>query len=89
MVGPVEVHTATEQTRIDSDILVDELTAELGFPDPGIGRSVSYALEDWAFLEAVRTGAPPSPSFDDAVHAHLVVDAIYASAASGERVGLG
>jgi UDP-N-acetyl-2-amino-2-deoxyglucuronate dehydrogenase len=38
---------------------------------------------DGAFVEAVRAGGPASPSFADALRAHVLVDAVYRSAAAG------
>jgi predicted dehydrogenase len=39
-----------------------------------------------AFLTSVRDGAPAQPSLADALPAHRVVDAMYASAASAGAV---
>jgi predicted dehydrogenase len=38
---------------------------------------------DAAFVRSVATGAPASPSFAEALRAHLVTDALYRSAADG------
>ncbi|HEX2574991.1 MAG TPA: Gfo/Idh/MocA family oxidoreductase [Aquihabitans sp.] len=46
-------------------------------------RGIAHGNPDGAFVRAVRTGDVASPSFADAVRAHQVVDAIYASAAEG------
>jgi predicted dehydrogenase len=41
-----------------------------------------------AFVHAVRTNAPASPGFPDALRAHALVEAAYRSAASGQPVEL-
>jgi predicted dehydrogenase len=47
-----------------------------------------YLLEGCRFLQAVSEERPASPDFEVAVTAHRIVDAIYASAASGQPVEL-
>jgi predicted dehydrogenase len=43
----------------------------------------TYAPQARSFLDALASGATPSPSLDVAVAAHRLADAVYASAASG------
>ena len=52
---------------------------------PGRGRAVGQPAAT-AFLTAVRDGTPAQPSFAEALPAHRVVDALYASAAAGGAV---
>lgn len=80
--GPVRWQTLGEdEVAVEGDTLLAAV-AERGL---ATGRN-----QDRAFIEAVRAGAPASPSFADAVRAHRVVDAIYASAAAdGTAVALG
>ncbi|MEM9033985.1 MAG: Gfo/Idh/MocA family oxidoreductase [Actinomycetota bacterium] len=47
------------------------------------------ANPDRAFLEAVAAGRPSSPDADDALRAHVVLDAAYRSAATGLPVDVG
>jgi myo-inositol 2-dehydrogenase/D-chiro-inositol 1-dehydrogenase len=72
--GPVTWTTAgeAEQTLEGKELLAACREAEVGFGNP-----------DAAFLRAVSSGTPASPTFADAVRAHRVVDAIYRSAATG------
>jgi predicted dehydrogenase len=55
---------------------------EAAEPDPSdiIGKATIAPLVG-LFLEGIRTGVPPSPSFDDGVRAQAVLDAIGESAA--------
>ncbi|MEQ8859870.1 MAG: Gfo/Idh/MocA family oxidoreductase [Pseudomonadales bacterium] len=46
-------------------------------------------LSDRRFLEAASRGRPATPSFDDALVAHGIVDACYRSAAEGRDVTVG
>ena len=71
--GPVTWTTAgaAEQTLEGPEL-------EAAVADLGLARGSA----DGAFIRAVRDGRPASPSFADAVRAHRVVDAIYASAAA-------
>jgi len=47
---------------------------------------IAYLLENYRFLQAVSAGRPADPSFEPAVYAHRVVDAIYRSAREGRPV---
>ena len=55
-----------------------ELVAEAARRSPGAGDN-----PDGAFIRSVRDGTPATPSLRDALRAHLVVDACYASIANG------
>ncbi len=55
----------------------DKLVAEIE------RRGLVAGNPDAAFVRAVADGVPAWPSFDDAVRAHEVVDAVYRSAAAG------
>lgn len=46
-------------------------------------RGLAFGNPDEAFVAAVAAGRPASPALGDAVRAHRLVDAIYASAAAG------
>jgi predicted dehydrogenase len=80
--GPLHVQTSaiTETRPCRSPDWVDALP----LADDDIGLAVRlYTEADRAFVEAVAAANPPTPSFDDAVAAHRLVDAAYRSAASG------
>ena len=54
--------------------------------DGEIGLAIRSSAEaDRAFVDALVAGAPPAPSFEDAVVAHRIVDAAYRSAAARGR----
>jgi predicted dehydrogenase len=57
---------------LQGDVLLARV-ADLGLTPPN---------PDGAFVEAVAAGRPASPNFEDAVRAHVIVDAAYRSAAS-------
>lgn len=46
-------------------------------------RGINRGNPDSAFLRAVQAGTPASPSFRDALRAHVLTDAFYRSAAAG------
>ncbi len=73
--GPVRwTTTGEDEVVVEGDALLAALD-ERGVPRP--------PNPDGAFVAAVASGRPASPSFADAVRAHRVVDAIYRSAAGG------
>jgi len=77
-VGPVRWQLTGEPEQVlEGDELIEALRAA-GDPDPGNPAT--------AFLTAVRDGTRASPSLADALPAHRLVDAMYASAASGGAV---
>jgi myo-inositol 2-dehydrogenase / D-chiro-inositol 1-dehydrogenase len=82
--GPVRWQFTGEEERVLGGDDLAAAAAEAGAGDTATTNSAA------AFLDAVRAGRPASPSFADALPAHRVVDALYASAAAGgEVVGAG
>lgn len=72
--GPVRWTTTGEgDTELSGTDLVDRVRALGLLPEN----------PDAEFLDAVISGTPTSPTFRDAVRAHRLVDAVYASAAAG------
>jgi hypothetical protein len=73
--GPVSFRFAgdAEETTLSHE----ELAAEAR------RRGARLGNPDGSFLRAVATGAPAWPSLQDAVRAHVLADACYASAAAG------
>jgi predicted dehydrogenase len=72
--GPVAYRvTGSDEVRVAGDELIAEAAA----------RGADVGNPDGAFIDAVTTGTPASPSFDDALRAHVLVDAVYRSAAAG------
>jgi predicted dehydrogenase len=83
--GPLHVETSAgiEVRPCPSPPWVDELP----LADDDIGLALRlYAEADRAFLDAVAGGRRPEPSFDEALVAHRLVDAVYRSAAAGGLV---
>ena len=71
-IGPVKwTFTGAPEQSLVGDELIAEVT-RLGL---GLGNA------DSAFIRAVQTGRPAYPSFDDALRAHVLTDAVYRSAA--------
>ena len=63
--------------------------SELPLPEGEIGLAIRmYAQQDRNFIDSLVSGEVPSPSIDDAVQAHVMVDAVYSSAATGHPVKL-
>jgi len=57
---------------------------DLGLGEDQVGLAVSaYVEADRDFLDAVSAGRAPQPSFDEAVVAHRLVDAVYRSSGAG------
>jgi myo-inositol 2-dehydrogenase / D-chiro-inositol 1-dehydrogenase len=77
--GPVRWRFAGEDEQV---LAGDELAVALA--EAGDAATTNSAA---AFLAAVRDGRPAHPSFAEALPAHRVVDALYASAAAGGAVG--
>ena len=72
--GPVAwTRLGGEEREVAGDALVAEVRRR-GLPDRN---------PDGAFIEAVQRGGPAWPGFADALRAHVLVDAIYGSAAQG------
>ena len=58
--------------------------SDLPLPEGEIGLAVRmYAQQDRNFIESLISGETPSPSIDDALQAHVMVDAVYSSAGGG------
>lgn len=81
--GPVTVQTSTSTEVRDEGEAAALACDELGAPQGLARRANVWMLEDWAFCEAVAGRAVDGATFRDAVAAHAVVDAVYASAARG------
>ena len=71
-IGPV---TWTRTGAAKESLAGDELIAEVKRLGLGLGNA------DSAFIRAVEAGRPAYPSFQDALRAHEVTDAVYRSAA--------
>jgi predicted dehydrogenase len=77
--GPVAtLTTGTDPQTFEGDALLAEVR----------GRGLTVGNPDKAFLQAVASGGPASPSFADALRAHVVVDAVYRSAQTGETLAI-
>lgn len=61
------------------------------FPSPkaSVGWLRGHVGSMYAFLDAVACGGTDSPTFDDGAVINAIMEAAYASAASGQRVSLG
>lgn len=80
--GPLHVETSSGTAIIECP--PPGWVYEVPLPDGPLGLAVRpYLEENRAFVEAVRTGAVPSPGLAEALVAHRVVDACYRSAAEG------
>jgi len=93
--GPIHVETnAAPATDVSCEEVVRRFTEQERVPAemlPVMGpehNGMDYVLENYRFLTAVSEDRPADPDFDEAVYAHRVVDAIYASARTGEPVEL-
>jgi predicted dehydrogenase len=73
MFGPVSWERDDDAGVLEGDAMSDWLT----------GRGIRVEPAENVFLRACREGGPVSPSFDDARRAHVLVDAVYRSAATG------
>ena len=86
--GPLHIQTSddTEVRPCPSPEWVDNLP----LADDEIGLALkAYVEADRAFIDAVVTGTTPEPGLDEALVAHVLVDAAYRSAArGGEPIGL-
>jgi predicted dehydrogenase len=83
LVGPVrwqrQPHGSTDGDDTDEGV-VDETIIEAWLAQRGIHAEIAEEL----FLRAVESGGPsPGPTIEDAVRAHVLVDAVYRSAAEG------
>lgn len=81
--GPVTAQTTDATVAIDAEDSARRTCDDLGAP-PDLARAGAvWMLEDWAFCRTVGGDAVEGPTFADAVAAHRVVDAVYASAEHG------
>ncbi|MFW9793864.1 MAG: Gfo/Idh/MocA family protein [Candidatus Thorarchaeota archaeon] len=87
--GPVRIHSENVE-----DVLLDHIgissknmSLEVREPliDPGINR---HAAMSYAFLRALLSNETPSPTFQDALAAHQIVDAAYESADKGSPIDI-
>ena len=79
--GPVHVQSTAGTEVLSCD--PPAWTAEV-IDGSGAGLGITaYIEEDRAFLDALAAGRPPEPSFEEALAAHDIVDAMYRSAADG------
>lgn len=65
-----------------------ELAAALPVPEEWRVPLAGYAAADQAFLASVAAGTVPAPGLADALQAHVLVDAVYRSAAVGMPVNV-
>jgi myo-inositol 2-dehydrogenase/D-chiro-inositol 1-dehydrogenase len=70
--GPVRWERDDDRGVVEGEALMAELDA----------HGVATRHPDRAFIEAVQAGAPASPDMAEAIRAHLLVDAVYRSAAA-------
>jgi predicted dehydrogenase len=80
--GPLHVQTSQDSREIPcpSPEWVDDLP--LGHDEVGLAVR-AYAEADRGFVDAVVAGCVPTPSLEEALVAHQLVDAAYRSAAAG------
>lgn len=82
----LRVHRSGETpVEIDAGAALDEQLRGLGLAERPFFLN---ELADRAFIDSLVMGTPPTPSVDDALIAHAVVDAAYRSAASGAPVAI-
>jgi predicted dehydrogenase len=95
--GPIRVDAQRDGDRsvIDGEAVVRRHIELMGIEDERLRAVMTarytgqdYLYENYAFLKAVSEERAASPGFDEAVYAHRVVDAIYASARSGRAVDM-
>jgi len=80
-----EIDDQPPVTLSNDEVLARFMTLENLRPRDEDLRSLG-GLSDRRFLECVAAGRPATPSFEDALIAHQVVDACYRSAAEGREV---
>ncbi|MCL5447320.1 MAG: Gfo/Idh/MocA family oxidoreductase [Actinobacteria bacterium] len=81
-VGPLHLLTDNGEEAIECP--PPSWVEDLPLPDNEIGIAIRmYAESDRSFAESVMTGTKPSPSIEEAVQAHKLVDAVYTSASAG------
>ena len=87
LIGPLHVEgpTGAEPDR-GPDATFLELAASLPVPEEWRLALGGYAAADAQFLASVAEGRAPAPGLGEALRAHVLVDAVYRSAASGMPV---
>jgi predicted dehydrogenase len=81
-VGPLHLLTDNGEEVIECP--PPSWVKDLPLPDNEIGIAIRmYAESDRRFTESVMAGVKPSPSIEEAVQAHKLVDAVYVSASAG------
>ncbi len=87
-IGPL--HQLSEQGDEVIECPPPSWVGDLPLPEGEIGLAIRmYAQQDRNFIESIVSGEAPSPSVDDAVRVHAMVDAVYSSAAqSGQPLKL-
>lgn len=81
--GSVTAQTSAATIEVAAAESAARACAELGAPGDLAAPGSVWMLEDWAFCESVGGRPVEGPTFDGAVAAHHVVDAIYESARRG------
>lgn len=76
-----------EVTLSNDEVLARFMDSEGLHPRDEDLRSLA-GIADRRFLEAAAAGEPATPSFDDALIAHRIVDACYRSAAEGREIAI-
>ena len=87
-VGPLHVEWSGGTEARGPEAAFNELAASLPVRADWRESLAVYASADLAFLRALEEGRPPSPAVSEAVGVHRLVDAVYRSSASGQKVAL-
>lgn len=86
--GPIQYETAASggpQTLPEAEVRRRYLEM-VGLTDEAATLTLRrWTFEDLFFLRALRHGVTPQPNFREALAAHMLVDAVYRSAAAGGR----
>jgi predicted dehydrogenase len=84
--GPIRYETATSggPRVLGEDEVRRRYLQIAGLTDAAAEAALGrWTFEDLFFLRSVAAGAPPWPDFRVALYAHILVDAVYRSAAAG------
>jgi predicted dehydrogenase len=87
-IGPVDYQLPTGNiTTLSADQIVERNLRRIGLPasTPGMVAH-AYFQEALSFFRCLDEKRAPSPGLDDAVAAHVLVDAVYESARTGSTV---
>ena len=96
--GPIRIDADRDGRRVtlDAEEVVRRHVAIMGIEDERLRGLMTptysgqdYLYENYAFLKAVNEERAAFPSFEVAVYAHAVVDAIYESARTGVPMDVG